>query len=188
VFPENEFFMMTIAGMIGMEVPVINLVDLDSIAGIPEGIGELKGQALAISRFDRTIEGPVHTEDFAQVFGVFPDDKYKRASYANIGLGNRRLILCAPVPGYDQRSHGRIWARFGFVDAFSESRNWYAKTYLAINQGPIVAMIENCRSALLWNLFMGAPEVQAGRLRLAFNSPHLGKTPAGITEDSLSRG
>jgi serine/threonine-protein kinase HipA len=82
--PENEFSMMTLAGMIGMEVPVINLVDLDAIAGIPEGVGELKGQALAVSRFDRTADGPVHTEDFAQVFGVFPDDKYKRASYANI--------------------------------------------------------------------------------------------------------
>lgn len=82
--PENEFSMMTIAGMIGMEVPVINLIDLDAIAGIPEGVGELQGQALAVSRFDRTGDGPVHTEDFAQVFGVFPDDKYKRASYANI--------------------------------------------------------------------------------------------------------
>jgi serine/threonine-protein kinase HipA len=82
--PENEFSMMTIAAMIGMEVPVINLIDLDAIAGIPEGIGELKGQALAVSRFDRTREGPVHTEDLAQVFGLFPDDKYKRASYANI--------------------------------------------------------------------------------------------------------
>lgn len=82
--PENEFSMMTIAGMIGMEVPVINLIDLDAITGIPEGVGELQGQALAVSRFDRTGDGPVHTEDFAQVFGVFPDDKYKRASYANI--------------------------------------------------------------------------------------------------------
>lgn len=57
--PENEFSMMTIAGMIGMEVPVINLVALDSIAGIPEGIGELQGQALAVSRFDRTVDGAV---------------------------------------------------------------------------------------------------------------------------------
>jgi serine/threonine-protein kinase HipA len=82
--PENEFSMMTIARMIGMEVPHLDLIDLDAIAGIPEGIGELKGRALAISRFDRTSDGPVHIEDFAQVFGVFPDDKYKRASYANI--------------------------------------------------------------------------------------------------------
>ncbi len=72
----------------------------------------------------------------------------------------------------------RIWARFGIVDAFSEGRNWYARTYLAINQGPIVVMIENYRSALLWKLFMGAPEVQAGLLKLGFNSPHLRDTPA----------
>jgi len=83
--PENEFSMMTIARTIGMDVPIIDLIDIDAIAGMPEGIGELKGQALAVSRFDRTPEGPVHTEDFAQVFGALPDDKYKRASYANIG-------------------------------------------------------------------------------------------------------
>lgn len=68
----------------------------------------------------------------------------------------------------------RIWGRFGFVDAFSEGRNWYARTYLAINQGPIVIMAENYRTGLLWNLFMSAPEVRAGLLRLDFESPHLG--------------
>ncbi len=77
------------------------------------------------------------------------------------------------------QQNNRIWARFGFVDAFSEGRNWYARTYLAINQGPIVVMIENYRSALLWKLFMGAPEVQAGLQKLGFNSPHLEETPAG---------
>lgn len=42
-------------------------------------------------------------------------------------------------------SKNRIWGRYGFVDAFSESRDWYGRTYLAINQGPIVVMIENHR-------------------------------------------
>ncbi len=66
--------------------------------------------------------------------------------------------------------HGeRIWDRFGFVDAFCESRNWYADTYLAIDQGPIVVMIENHRSGLLWNLFMNAPEIQAGLRALSFS-------------------
>lgn len=119
--PENEFSMMTIAGMIGMEVPIINLLDLDAIAGIPEGVGELKGQALAVSRFDRTDDGPVHTEDFAQVFGVFPDDKYKRASYANIArvLGAeagdvgaaefiRRLVFSALIGNGDM--HLKNWS------------------------------------------------------------------------------
>ena len=82
--PENEFAMMTLAGRVGVEVPEIHLVGTDTIGGLSEDIGALKGQALAVRRFDRTPKGPVHIEDFAQVFGVFPDDKYGRASYRNI--------------------------------------------------------------------------------------------------------
>ena len=74
--------------------------------------------------------------------------------------------------------HGdKIWKRFGFVDAFSESHDWYADTFLAIDQGPIVVMMENHRTGLLWRLFMSVPEVQAGLRRLGFESPHL-KAPA----------
>lgn len=70
--------------------------------------------------------------------------------------------------------HGnRVWGRYGFVDAFNEGRRWFADTYLAIDQGPIVVMMENHRSGLLWKLFMRAPEVQAGLQRLGFTSPHL---------------
>lgn len=82
--PENEFSMMTIASKMGMDVPEIRLLELGEIGNIPDGIGELRGQALAIKRFDRTESGPVHIEDFAQVFGVFPDDKYKKRSYRSI--------------------------------------------------------------------------------------------------------
>jgi hypothetical protein len=77
-----------------------------------------------------------------------------------------------------RKPRNRVWGRFGFVDAFSESRNWYARTYLAINQGPIIIMIENFRTGLLWNLFMGAPEIQMGLLKLGFTSPHLDGRPA----------
>jgi hypothetical protein len=63
----------------------------------------------------------------------------------------------------------KIWGRFGFVDAFCESRDWYADTYLAIDQGPIVVMIENHRTGLLWDLFMKAPEIQAGLRALSFS-------------------
>jgi hypothetical protein len=67
----------------------------------------------------------------------------------------------------------KIWGEYGFVDAFSESHNWYAKSYLAIDQGPIVVMIENYRSGLLWNLFMSCPEIQRGLKKLDFQSPAL---------------
>lgn len=83
--PENEFSMMTIARIMGMDVPDVHLVDMDAISGLPEGIGEFTGSALAVRRFDRGPHGPIHTEDFAQVFGIFPDNKYKSGSYRAIG-------------------------------------------------------------------------------------------------------
>jgi hypothetical protein len=67
----------------------------------------------------------------------------------------------------------KIWGIYGFYDAFSETDNWYPQRYLAIDQGPIVAMIENYRSGLLWNLFMSCPEVQNGLKKLGFTSPAL---------------
>ena len=58
-------------------------------------------------------------------------------------------------------AHGdKVWGRYGFVDAFCEQKDWYADTYLAIDQGPIVLMIENHRSQLLWKLLMSCPEIQ----------------------------
>jgi hypothetical protein len=67
----------------------------------------------------------------------------------------------------------RIWGEYGFVDAFSETHDWYATWHLAIDQGPTVAMIENYRTGLLWNLFMSCPEIQGGLQGLGFASPHL---------------
>ena len=55
---------------------------------------------------------------------------------------------------------GQLWGNFGFYDAFNQLQNWVASSYLAIDQGPIVVMIENERTQLLWNLFMANPEIQ----------------------------
>ncbi|XZQ28333.1 glucoamylase family protein [Rhodobacter capsulatus] len=67
-----------------------------------------------------------------------------------------------------------LWGPFGLVDAFDDTRGWVAASHLAIDQGPIVGMIENARTGLLWRLFMSAPEVKTGLRRLGFASPHLG--------------
>ncbi|HSK14154.1 MAG TPA: glucoamylase family protein [Phnomibacter sp.] len=67
----------------------------------------------------------------------------------------------------------KLFGKYGFFDAFSETENWYPQRYLAIDQGPIVVMMENYRSGLLWNLFMSAPEIKVGLRKLGFESPHL---------------
>lgn len=68
--------------------------------------------------------------------------------------------------------NGKLWGKYGFYDAFNQTENWYATNYLAIDQGPIIIMIENHRTGLLWNLFMSSPEVKAGLTKLEFTSPH----------------
>ena len=83
--PENEFVMLALARSIGIPVPPVKLVAVSSIEGLPRDAGAINGQALAVQRFDRTAEGGrIHMEDFAQVFGLYADDKYEKRSYANI--------------------------------------------------------------------------------------------------------
>jgi hypothetical protein len=66
----------------------------------------------------------------------------------------------------------RLWGEYGFRDAFSlRAANWFADSYLAIDQGPIIAMIENHRTGLLWDLFMGDEDIQSGLKKLEFDSP-----------------
>ena len=83
--PENEYTMMWLAREIGIEVPPIHLVNVSDIRGLPADAGTMEGKALAVRRFDRNTRGEsIHMEDFAQVFGVYPEEKYHQHSYANI--------------------------------------------------------------------------------------------------------
>ena len=62
----------------------------------------------------------------------------------------------------------RLFGKYGFYDAFSETEDWFPEQYLAIDQGPIVVMIENHRTGLLWDLFMKNPEIAVGLEKLGF--------------------
>ena len=67
----------------------------------------------------------------------------------------------------------KLWGPYGFKDAFRLQNTWFADSYLAIDQGPMIVMIENYRSGLLWNLFTSCPEVKSGMISLGFNAPDL---------------
>lgn len=83
--PENEFAMMELARRIGIDVPETQLLPIRDIAGLPDDIEQYGPNAFAIRRFDRSDGGDaVHMEDFAQVFGIYPERKYEAASYRNI--------------------------------------------------------------------------------------------------------
>ncbi len=67
----------------------------------------------------------------------------------------------------------KLWKEYGFIDAFSLEKKWFADSHIAIDQGPIIIMIENYRTGLLWNLFTSAPEVKNGMKLLGFDAPYL---------------
>lgn len=66
----------------------------------------------------------------------------------------------------------KLWGNYGFYDSFDLNDNWFATSNLAIDEGPIIDMIENYRTGLLWSLFMSCPEVKNGMTNLGFTSPH----------------
>lgn len=67
----------------------------------------------------------------------------------------------------------KLWKEYGFIDAFSLQQSWFASSYLAIDQGPIILMIENYRTGLLWNLFTSSPEIKMAMRTLGFTAPYL---------------
>jgi serine/threonine-protein kinase HipA len=83
--PENEYTMLALARAVGIEAPRTELIEVGEIRGLPADAGILDGKALVVQRFDRGVGGAtVHMEDFAQIFGLYPEDKYHHRSYANI--------------------------------------------------------------------------------------------------------
>jgi serine/threonine-protein kinase HipA len=84
--PEVEYASMRWARAAGIDVPEHELVPVANLDGLPPALLALPGNALAVRRFDRLPTGRVHQEDFAQVFGLYPEQKYKKHSYESIAL------------------------------------------------------------------------------------------------------
>ncbi len=134
------------------------------------------------------IDNPKHFKGYEEnCWGLTASDSYKgyvaHCPQEDVGVISPTAALSSMpyTPEYSMQAlkhfyydlGDKIWGEYGFVDGFSETHNWYAKTHLAIDQGPIVVMIENYRSGLIWKLFMNIPDVQNGLKKLGFKSPYL---------------
>jgi hypothetical protein len=134
------------------------------------------------------VENPLHYKGYgADSWGL--TSSYSIKGYAGHAPGqDRDLGVIAPTAALSSFAYSpdqsmaamkhwytdmkdKLFGPYGFYDAFSETADWYPKRYLAIDQGPIVVMMENYRSGLLWKLFMSCPEVQSGLKKLGFESP-----------------
>ena len=84
--PENEQATMRWAEASGISTPETRLIPVAEISGLPPEAGTLTGEAaLAVRRFDRPSAGErVHIEDFAQILGLYPEQKYAGANYETL--------------------------------------------------------------------------------------------------------
>ncbi len=121
--PENEYAMMQFASSVGIETPEVRLVPMRDIRGIPAAAAATplaNANALAIRRFDRDGQIRIHTEDFAQVFSQYPERKYERFSYANIG---RVLATLSDTRSIDQFARRLIYSAL-IGNADMHLKNW----------------------------------------------------------------
>lgn len=164
--PENEFAMMTLARSVGIEIPDIELVKSETVKNLPEIRTDL-GKALLIKRFDRDEHGRVHIEDFAQIFGQYPEDKYKNVSYTNMlggiyrAMGEseaeefvRRLVFNIAIGNADM--HLKNWSviyRDGVIPKLSPAYDYLSTIlYIPNDQLALTIIRERDWSAITYDL------------------------------------
>lgn len=131
------------------------------------------------------ITNPFHYEGYsANCWGLTAsDDPFGYLAHApGPGTDNGTISPAAALPSmpytpsesmealkHFYRDHGEsLWGEYGFYDAFNLEENWFADSYLAIDQGPIINMIENFRSGLLWENFMLNEEIDPALTAIGF--------------------
>ncbi len=152
---EQEIAMMRLAAAAGIDVPEVRLVSADLIGNLPRGVRTGPGPALAVRRFDRSDDGVrVHIEDFAQVLGAYPEQKYLAAGYREIAevigreIGDdaviefvQRLVFCALIGNGD--AHLKNWSLI-----YPDGRNpQLAPAYDLVST---IAYADDDRMALRW--------------------------------------
>lgn len=120
--PLNEYLTMRWLAAAGLNVPPVHLLPAGSVQGVPMGLVAPDDEVYVIRRFDRSPDGPVHVEDFAQVADVEPMFKYSEsgASYDALGAIVRQLV---GTQGFEDFV-GRIVAMILVGNTDAHLKNW----------------------------------------------------------------
>lgn len=118
--PENEYLMMQLAGRAGLDVPFTELVAVKDIGNLPEQAAQTGNLALAVRRFDRRKGGRVHIEDFAQVLGLSPKEKYGATNYDTMA---RVVAAVCPVDDIDEFVR-RLVFMIAIGNSDAHAKNW----------------------------------------------------------------
>jgi hypothetical protein len=77
-------------------------------------------------------------------------------------------IVLPTIKSINEKYGQKLWGKYGYYDAFNPTAKWVNDDYIGIDQGPLLIMIENFRTGLVWNYMMKDPVIQKGLARLGF--------------------
>lgn len=158
--------------------------------GLKDAYGDYGAQAIAHSKIDYnySIKNPLNYVGYSEnSWGLTASDIKNGYS---VSSPNNDLGYIAPTAAvasipftpteslkairfFYYKLGDKMWGQYGFKDSYSLTEPWFADSYLAIDQGPQISMIENYRTGLIWDLFMSCPEVKTGLTRFGFTSPKI---------------
>jgi len=100
-------------------------------------------------------------------FNYFDDGTI--APYASISsLPFTPEIVVPTIKSMNQKYGKKLWGKYGYFDAINSTANWIDDDFLGIDEGPMIIMIENFRTGLVWNYVMKDPVIQKGLNKLGF--------------------
>jgi hypothetical protein len=100
-------------------------------------------------------------------FNYFDDGTI--APYASLSsLPFAPEIVLPTIKSMNEKYGNKLWGKYGYYDAFNPTVNWFDNDFLGIDQGPMLIMIENFRTGLVWNYVMRDPIIQTGLNKLGF--------------------
>ncbi len=120
--PLNEYSAMSLAALVGIDIPEIKLVELDKLDNLPSINLPDEKWAYAIKRFDRHGDERIHMEDFAQILVKYPHDKYNAGNYEQIG----KIIYRFSGDGLSdaQQYARRLLANILLANGDAHLKNW----------------------------------------------------------------
>ena len=77
-------------------------------------------------------------------------------------------IVLPTIRSINERYGNKLWDKYGYFDSFNPTAKWFNADYIGIDQGPMLIMIENFRTGLVWNYVMKDPVIQKGLNKLGF--------------------
>jgi serine/threonine-protein kinase HipA len=150
---ENEYLTMRWLSTAGFDVPDVHCLPADAVPDIPAGFVAPDTKIYLVRRFDRTGDGRVHVEDFAQVSDVEPKFKYGEfgATYDSMGQVVKFLLGDAGFASYVDRLVAAVVV--GNTDA--HLKNW--ALWYPDGRTPQLAPVYDFHSLTVYNRFRYAP-------------------------------